>query len=126
MSFLLDTHVLLWWLSNPQRLSERVQEVIGDSRNIVFVSAASIWEIEIKVALGKLRIPADLEIQLEREQFQELPIHWAHTRAIAALPSLHRDPFDRLLLAQAKVEKLTLISSDSLVLAYKGKNLDAG
>ena len=126
MSFLLDTHVLLWWLSKPSQLSERGQAVIGDSRNIVFVSAASIWEIEIKVALGKLQIPADLEVQLDHEQFQELPIRWSHTQAIATLPSLHRDPFDRLLVAQAKVENLTLISSDTLLLAYKGKNLHAG
>ena len=93
MNLSLDTHVLLWTLSAPERLSEVARNAIEDPANIVFVSAAVAWEIEIKAALGKLRAPSDLLNQLAAANFQELPITIAHALAIKQLPNLHRDPF---------------------------------
>ncbi len=125
MTLLLDTHVLLWWLTEPQRLTDAAREAIADGANIVFVSAASVWEMEIKSGLGKLRVPDDLPAQMEREHFHELPVRISHTRALAELPEVHRDPFDRMLVAQARAETLTLVTTDPLVLAYGGRQLRA-
>lgn len=125
MTLLLDTHVLLWWLTDPARLSAPAREAIADGGNIVFVSATSAWEMEIKAGLGKLKVPHDLPVQMERERFSELPVRIAHSQALADLPLLHHDPFDRMLVAQARVETLTLVTADSLVLAYGGRLLRA-
>ncbi len=102
VNLLLDTHVLIWWLADPGRLSVRAREAIGDGGNIVFVSAVSVWEMAIKAGLGKLRRPDDLDAQMKRERFQELPLRHAHAQAVAQLQMLHRDPFDRMLIAQAR------------------------
>jgi PIN domain nuclease of toxin-antitoxin system len=125
MNLLLDTHVLLWSFSSPERLSRAAQNAIEDPANLVFVSAAVTWEIEIKARLGKLRVPSDLLAQLAAANFQELPITIAHTLAVAQLPNLHRDPFDRILLAQAKVAGLSLVTADPQVLQYPGTFLRA-
>lgn len=125
MNLLLDTHVLIWWLADPSRLSLRAQEAIGDGGNIVFVSAVSVWEMAIKAALGKLRRPDDLDAQMKRERFQELPLRHAHAHAVAQLRMLHRDPFDRMLIAQARAESLTLVTDDATVLGYGGQMLRA-
>lgn len=125
MTLLLDTHVLLWSLSSPERLSQAARKAIEDPANLVFVSAAVSWEIEIKVGLGKLRAPSDLVTQLVAANFQELPISIAHTLAIKQLPNLHRDPFDRIMLAQAKAAGLTFVTADPQVLRYPGTFLRA-
>ena len=125
MNLSLDTHVLLWTLSAPERLSEVARNAIEDPANIVFVSAAVAWEIEIKVALGKLRAPSDLLQQLAAANFQELPITIAHALAIKQLPNLHRDPFDRIMLAQAKAAGLTFVTADPEVLQYPATFLRA-
>lgn len=125
MTLLLDTHVLIWWLMQPERLSAAARDAIASGGNIVFVSAASVWEMEIKSRLGKLAMPDDLDAQMRRERFTELPIRIAHARAMAELPLLHRDPFDRMLVAQSRVETLTLVTTDPLVLAYGGRTLQA-
>ena len=125
MTLSLDTHVLLWSLSSPERLSQAARNAIEDPSNLVFVSAAVTWEIEIKVGLGKLRAPSDLATQLAAANFQELPIAIAHTLAIKQLPNLHRDPFDRIMLAQAKAAGLTFVTADPLVLQYPGTFLRA-
>lgn len=125
MNLLLDTHVLIWWLADPGRLSERARSAIGDGGNIVFVSAVSVWEMAIKSALGKLRRPDDLEAQMKRERFEELPIRHAHAQAVGDLRLLHRDPFDRMLIAQARAESLTLVTDDAKVLGYGGQMLRA-
>ncbi len=125
MTLLLDTHVLLWWLADPARLSAPARRAIADGANIVFVSAASVWEMEIKAGLGKLKVPDDLPAQMQQERLVELPVRMSHAQAVASLPPLHRDPFDRMLIAQARAETLTLVTADSLVLAYGGRLLRA-
>lgn len=125
MKLLLDTHVLLWALATPERLSEKARAAIAHPRHAVFVSAASSWEIEIKRALGKLATPPDLEQQLRQRRFLELPVRVRHTQALRGLPPLHRDPFDRLLVAQAIVEELVLVSADELIFAYQAKTMRA-
>lgn len=125
MNLSLDTHVLLWTLSAPERLSAAARSAIEDPANIVFVSAAVAWEIEIKAALGKLRAPSDLLNQLAAANFQELPITIAHALAIKQLPNLHRDPFDRIMLAQAKAAGLTFVTADPEVLQYPATFLRA-
>ncbi len=125
MNLLLDTHVLLWWLTDPARLSKQAHDAISSGGNLVFVSAASVWEMTIKSDLGKLRIPDDLAEQMQNERFEELPVRMADARLVSTLPALHRDPFDRMLVAQAKNSSLTLVTQDSLVLAYGGKMLRA-
>lgn len=125
MKLLLDTHVLLWALSCPDKLSDKARAVISDPRNAVFVSAASGWEIEIKSALGKLRTPPDLDAPLAERRLLELPIRLRHALALRQLPPLHRDSLDRLLVAQAMVEDLTLVTADEPVSRYSVRTLKA-
>lgn len=117
MSFLLDTHVVLWWL-NGDELSEQAAESIAHPDHLLFISAASMWEISIKSALGKLSIGADAVIEATEGDFERLPISWRHASAVAELPHHHRDPFDRMLVAQAKFEDLTLITRDQMFDSY--------
>lgn len=119
MNLLLDTHVLLWWLDDSPSLSRTVNEKISDVGNLVFVSAAVIWEIRIKQALGKLKIPASFRQVLEGQSFENLPITADHAHAVKDLPSYHRDPFDRMLIAQAVVEGLTIVTHDSVFHPYR-------
>jgi PIN domain nuclease of toxin-antitoxin system len=108
---LLDTHALLWWLAD-EGLSLPARDAIADPANLVFVSAASAWEISIKKALGKLTAPDDLEGQVDASGFSPLPISLAHGLAAGQLPRHHEDPFDRMLIAQAVAEGLTIITRD--------------
>jgi len=119
MNLLLDTHVLLWWLDANPTLSKKAQSTIADSNNIVFVSAVVIWEIRIKQSLGKLEIPSDFRRVLDRQPFEMLPITAEHAHAVGNLPAYHRDPFDRMLIAQAKVERLTFVTRDTIIEQYK-------
>lgn len=114
---LLDTHVFLWWRTDAERLSATVREAIASS-DIVFVSAASAWEIAIKTALGRVRLPEAVEIGVAASGFNRLPIGFSHAELAGTLPPHHRDPFDRMLVAQATVEQLTLVSHDRLLAAY--------
>jgi PIN domain nuclease of toxin-antitoxin system len=109
----------------PDRLRREARRRIESPSSTVYVSAVSAWEIELKRALGKLRAPRDLEEQLQSMRFTELPVHIRHVRALATLPALHRDPFDRMLVAQAQTDKLVLVSSDDQVLAYPVTTLHA-
>ena len=118
MQLLLDTHVLLWALTDDERLGPEAREAITDRRNLVCVSAASAWEITIKAALGKLRAPADLAVALRAAGFEPLAISVDHAVAVGHLPDHHRDPFDRILLAQAITEGLTLVSRDPAMRPY--------
>lgn len=119
MNLLLDTHVLLWWLDANPTLSDKANSVIADGNNIVFVSAAVIWEIRIKQALGKLEIPANFRRVLDRQPFEMLAISAEHAHAVGDLPAYHRDPFDRMLIAQATVERLTLVTRDDIIGKYE-------
>ena len=118
MKLLLDTHALLCWLDDPGLLSQTARDVIAEPANEVFVSAAVTWEIAIKRSLGKLAAPADLQSVLSACGFRELPIAVAHSLATGSLPDHHRDPFDRMLIAQAIVEKATIVSRDANIMRY--------
>ena len=123
---LLDTHVLLWWLADDARLGARARDVIRDGRNLVYVSAVSAWEISIKKALGKLDAPDDLSATIGAERFIELPITIQHGELAGQLPPIHRDPFDRMLIAQAQVEGLTLVTTDPVAEKYGADIIAAG
>lgn len=118
MNLLLDTHAVLWALSQPAMLSAEAQRAIVDGGNLVFVSAASAWEIAIKKRLGKLRAPDDLLDELKRHRFATLEITAAQALRVEHLPDLHRDPFDRILVAQALHEQLTIVTRDPFIPRY--------
>jgi PIN domain nuclease of toxin-antitoxin system len=116
---LLDTHVLLWWLADDRKLDRTAREIIGNPDNDVLVSSVSVWEISIKAALGRLEIELDdLEDAILRNGFRPLPIGFRHAVTAGRLPPLHRDPFDRMLIAQASVEELRILSHDRVFDRY--------
>lgn len=119
---LLDTHALLWWLGGNEKMPLKVREAIADEDSSIFISAASIWEIATKHRLGKLpdagAIIADLDGIMAEQGFKELPIAVKHGRAAGNLPGPHRDPFDRMLIAQAMLESMTLVSNEQRFDAY--------
>lgn len=114
---LLDTHVFLWWQAEDPRLREKAREAIASS-SVVFVSAASVWEAAIKSRLGRLELPTTMEQGVEEAGFLKLPVRFAHAERVAVLPPHHSDPFDRLLVAQAQIEGLTLVTHDAALRAY--------
>jgi PIN domain nuclease of toxin-antitoxin system len=115
---LLDTHIFLWWRTDSRMLKRAVRETIADA-GVVFVSAASAWEAAIKIALGRLRLPASVESGVVESGFEKLAIAFSHAEAAGALPNHHSDPFDRMLVAQAKVEGLTLVTHDRRLEPYE-------
>lgn len=119
MKFLLDTHALIWWLANEPTLSQKARKAIADPDNLVFLSAASAWEIAIKKSIGKLSVPDDLAAQIEKKDFQPLPINISHALYVEKLPLYHTDPFDRIIIAQGICEKMKIITRDSKFDAYK-------
>lgn len=125
MSLLLDTHVLLWALTNDPTLSDAARTAITEGHNRVWVSAVSAWEITVKKALGKLRAPDDLVDQLARRRFLPLDVTVAHALAVGELPAHHDDPFDRLLVAQARTEGLQLVARDARIGRYDVRVLAA-
>ncbi len=124
MRLLLDTHVLLWWLS-AQRLRPKARAAIAAADSDVCVSAATVWEMSIKAALGKLAAPDDLSDQIVHHGFDILPIGLAHALAVRSLPPHHADPFDRMLVAQAQIEDLTLVTRDANISRYDVRVLQA-
>jgi PIN domain nuclease of toxin-antitoxin system len=122
---LLDTHTFLWWIANDDRLSTRARKVIADGENDVLFSTVSAWEIVIKAGLGRLLLPEEPERfvprQVEANAFSVLPLHLGHAFRVSALPDVDRDPFDRLLVAQAAVERLALVSGDRGLSRYPVK-----
>jgi PIN domain nuclease of toxin-antitoxin system len=114
---LLDTHVVLWWSEQSRRLKATLRKQIAQADE-VFVSAASAWEVNIKVSLGKLSVPGPLMEVVESSGFSALPVTFEHAEAVKGLPALHSDPFDRLLVAQAQVEGLHLVTSDVILARY--------
>ena len=118
MRILLDTHLLLWWLEASPLLPARARELVSNPENTVFVSAVSLWEIWLKQSLGKLRLPLNFTERLAAESFESLPLLASHPRQVSLMPWLHRDPFDRMLVAQAQVEKLVLLTADEALTAY--------
>ena len=123
MNLLLDTHVLIWW-DEGRRLTPAAQRAIQDAQE-VYVSAASAWEVAIKIALGRLRPSRTVQQAAADSGFLELPITFAHAERVASLPPHHRNPFDRILLAQAEVEGLTVVTRDPAFARYRCRMIRA-
>ena len=122
MNFLLDTHSFLWFVTNDRRLSAKSKSLIKDRENQIYFSAASAWEISIKVGLGRLSIEGDLQDfllqQLTENGFAPLSIDISHSANTINLPDIHKDPFDRLLISQSIIEEMPLISKDKIIRKY--------
>ena len=121
MRVLVDTHLLLWAVASSRRLSKGARSIILDAANEVFFSAASVWEVAIKSALGRRDFkanPTELVRALSQSGFSELPVTAMHAARVAALPAIHRDPFDRLLVAQSLAEPMTLLTNDAVLVDY--------
>lgn len=122
MKLLLDTHAFIWWDSDPARLSSHILALCQDQSNVLLLSVASIWEMQIKLQLGKLKLQMPLAELVKSQQQTNgvviLPITLAHVLELENLPLCHKDPFDRLLITQAKVENAALASSDSVFASY--------
>jgi PIN domain nuclease of toxin-antitoxin system len=117
VNLLLDTHAFLWWQMNDRFLNRNAKDTIATA-DLVFVSAASAWEAAIKSSMGKLRLPASIETGVEESGFEKLLISFSHAEMAAALPRHHNDPFDRMLIAQALAEGLTLVTHDKNMAPY--------
>ena len=118
MKLLLDTSAFLWWVTADERLGPRARAVVSESETTVFVSAVSAWEIAIKRSLGKLDVDGDVGRLIEQEDFEELPIRVVHALEAESLPHHHRDPFDRMLIAQSRHERMVLLTSDRTFVKY--------
>lgn len=125
MRLLLDTHVLLWWLAGADRLSEQAAEAISRTDNDVIVSTATLWELAIKQTTGKFSLDGDLRQHIREQWFEELSITGRHTAELGELPLLHRDPFDRILVAQVRSEDMTLVTADRTLPQYDVRILAA-
>ena len=121
MKYLIDTHIFLWFSAGSSELSQKAKQIIADKNNEIFISIASLWEISIKTSLGKLEIQKEYENIIDDvtgNAMEILPINFSHTVAQNKLPFHHRDPFDRIILAQAIVENMNLISKDEIFDLY--------
>ena len=125
MRLLLDTHVFLWWCAGSKQLNKHIRSIIADPQNEVFVSAASGYEIAIKRALGKIEIMDNLTAEVDKEGFTHLPVTFFHAEQAGNLPLHHRDPFDRILIAQTQAEGLTLITRDANIPLYGVRTMKA-
>lgn len=129
MSILIDTQIFLWLFGFSKLLSSNVKTLLKDKKNTIYFSSASAWEIAIKYGNGKLKLPDAPEIfvpdRLNKANFLWLEINHEHTLAVSSLPLIHKDPFDRLLITQANIENLTLLSSDGIFSNYAVKLIDA-
>jgi len=127
---LLDTHALLWWISDDLRLPQTVRDIISDRNSELYFSAAGCWEIAIKAQLGKITLPDKPDVflsdQLTLNSILSLPIQSSHALHVFNLPPLHRDPFDRMLVAQAQLENMPIITSDALIALYEVKVIWGG
>ena len=127
MDYLLDTHVFLWFASDDIKLSPSAKKTIEDGKNNIYLSSASVWELSIKIAIGKLKLKKDLNkfIAENIAEYGYIPLSVTipHAVAIAKLPEIHKDPFDRILVAQASVEKMKIITSDRYIGKYKVKTV---
>ncbi len=130
MNFLIDTQCWLWWFAEEERLNEGARKLIGNGENIIYFSAASSWEIAIKCSIGKLKLPESPEIyvpgRLASQGMMGMPVEHVHALRVASLPNHHRDPFDRLLVAQALTESVAVLTVDPLIAAYDVEAIWAG
>lgn len=118
MNYLLDTHILIWWSENSSKLNPKFKSTISDPKNRIHISIASLWEITIKISIKKLRLKTSIESLSKQADFEILPIKIEHLITLIKLPYIHKDPFDRILVAQAKSEKLKILTSDPKITAY--------
>lgn len=123
MKYLLDTHIFLWWLNNDKKLSTYLREIIANPNNFICVSMVSGWEISIKVRAKKLPLKTSFKKVFENFQFNLLDVNLDHILQLHELPLYHKNPFDRMLVAQSKVEDLTIITTDTKIKKYKVKTL---
>ena len=119
MNLFLDTHILLWWLDDSPLLTEKARAAIMNIDNLIILSSAVIWEIIIKQSLGKLKIAQNFYDVIKKQGFEMLSITSDHAYAVGGLPSYHSDPFDRILIAQAKLERLTMVTNDAIFKKYQ-------
>ena len=119
MQFLIDTHVLLWALSDSNKLKKSIVELIEDENNVILVSIATLWELQIKESINKIKLPANFFGSLNQSGYEILPITIQHLETLKILPMYHRDPFERMLIAQANTDKLKLITQDSDICKYE-------
>ncbi len=128
MNILIDTNIFLWLFGFSSRISADVESLLKNKNNEIYFSAASVWEIAIKYSSGKLQLPDKPEIfvpdRMKRANFKPLEIKFPHTLAVANLPQIHKDPFDRLIIAQAQTENLTLLSADGIFARYNVNFID--
>lgn len=117
-TFLIDTHILLWWLSDDKKLSKKMRHLIEDPEHCILVSSVSVWEIGIKKALKKLSVPDNLKELIEVSGFEFLSMTVDHALHLDVLPAIHNDPFDRLLIAQCLVEDITFVTADKIIPQY--------
>jgi PIN domain nuclease of toxin-antitoxin system len=125
MRYLLDTHVILWWLTTPEIIKAKARKIIRDKSNPLFISSVSFWEMAIKKSLGRLTLPHNLIETLAAEGFKILSIQPEECLGVADLPFHHSDPFDRLLIIQAKLQDLIMITRDAIMTEYPVMTLDA-
>ncbi len=118
MKYLLDTHIALWWLTTPEKIHKKAQKIIGDKSNLIYLSSASLWEMAIKKSIGRLTLPHNLIEMITMENFKLLPITAEEGLGVADLPMHHTDPFDRILIIQAKFNDLIFITRDSMISEY--------
>lgn len=126
MNYLLDIHALIWFIEGNKKLSKSAKEIIEDTDNIKIVSIASIWEIALKISINKLKFERGFEnflFQIEANGFEILQISFEHIITVASLDFIHRDPFDRLIIAQAMNDKLTIITKDGFIAKYKATTI---
>lgn len=123
MDYLLDTHIFLWWLGGDKRLIKKVREEIENSQKNIYLSVASVWEMAIKISLGKIKLKNSLEKTIKRSNFEILNVELEHILTLDKLPNYHKDPFDRILVAQAIAENLILITDDKKIKKYKVETL---
>lgn len=119
MKYLLDTHVFIWWMEENRRLSAETKAIIDDPLNDIFISVVTPWEIVIKIKAKKLKVPKNYASYVLNSIFELLPIEISHVLGIEKLPDIHKDPFDRILISQARAENLTLITHDPKIWEYK-------
>ena len=121
MKYLLDTHILLWSLHEPSKLNRKMQDVISNTNNIIFVSAATLWELQIKKAISKISLPDNFSMLLEHGGYELLDIKVEHINKLDELPLIHKDPFDRMLIAQSICENIPLVTNDVEIIKYELK-----
>lgn len=119
MRYLIDTNIFIWWMEKNKRISKDLMVLLNDPAISIFLSVGSIWEMVIKRAKGKLKLSQDIEKGIQTSRFEILSIQTSHALAVGNLPDYHKDPFDRILIAQTKSENLTLITSDPKIWKYK-------